>query len=77
MNTVTHNNNISTCYDSGMNKNINTVKIGNGTKVHYATENASVTFCNLWRGIRKITGAEATCQKCLDGVMMRDQIGSN
>jgi hypothetical protein len=44
--------------------NVTTVRIGNGTKVHYAFENSSVTFCNLWRGIRKANGAAATCEKC-------------
>lgn len=52
--------------------NITTVRIGNGTKVHYAIEGSSVTFCNLYRGIRKAYGAEATCERCAESVRLRD-----
>lgn len=52
--------------------NLITVRIGNGTKVHYAYLNSSVTFCNLWRGIRKANGAAATCEKCEASVMLRE-----
>lgn len=52
--------------------NITTVRIGNGTKVHYAKEGSSVTFCNLYRGIRKAYAAEATCERCAESVLARE-----
>jgi len=51
---------------------ITTVRIGNGTKVHYAKEGSSVTFCNLYRGIRKAYSDHATCERCIDGVTARE-----
>jgi hypothetical protein len=68
---------ISGGYDVCMETNqdhikITTVRIGNGTKVHYAVDGAAVTFCNLYRGIRKAHGAEATCERCAESVLAGD-----
>lgn len=51
---------------------ITTVRIGNGEKVHYAVQNSSVTFCNLYRGIRKAYADHATCERCIDSVRARE-----